>query len=208
MENDLLFRGISAVLFLVVWSVRKYYERLSAQVAGQGLAQDRDDKRIIVLQSLLLAISLIALLVYIVYPPWLSWSILALPEWVRWLGALLGALGTVLLVWSHRALGRNFFGGMKIREGHELVESGPYRWVRHPIYTAFIALGIGLFLLTGSWMVGAPWLASIGLALATRMGEEEAMMAEQFGESYERYKARTGRFLPRLRQGKWESDGP
>jgi protein-S-isoprenylcysteine O-methyltransferase Ste14 len=79
--------------------------------------------------------------------------------------------------------------------------------VRHPIYTAFTMLGVALFLLTESWMVGVPWLTSIGLALATRMKEEEAMMVEQFGESYEGYKARTGRFLPRLRKRR-ESSAP
>jgi protein-S-isoprenylcysteine O-methyltransferase Ste14 len=146
---------------------------------------------------------LISLLVYLLYLRGIAWSIIELPGWVQWVGAVVGVVGEVLLAWSHYVLGENFFGGMKIREGHELVEEGPYRWVRHPIYTAFIALGIGLFLLTESWMVGVPWLASIGLALATRMVEEEAMMIEQFGEAYEEYEARTGRFLPRLRS----SDG-
>lgn len=55
-------------------------------------------------------------------------------------------------------------------------------------------------------MVGGPWLASIGLALVTRMGEEEAMMVEQSGEADEGYKARTGRFLPRLLRSRMEND--
>lgn len=197
-ENELPFRVISATLFLVTWGIRKYYERQAAKIAERGLLQDRDSKAAITLESGLLTISLIALLVYLVYPPGVKWSIIELPDWVRYVGAVMGVAGEALLVWSHYVLRKNFFGGMKIREGHELVETGPYRWVRHPMYTAFMALGIGLFLLTQSWMIGVPWLMSTGLALVTRIDQEEAMMVEQFGESYEEYRARTGRFLPRL----------
>jgi hypothetical protein len=76
MGNEWVFRIIAAGLFLATWGVRRYYERQAAKVAEKGLVQDRDNRVITVLQSLLLTVSLIALLVYIIYPQWLRWSII------------------------------------------------------------------------------------------------------------------------------------
>lgn len=198
MEIDLIFRIILGILFLVTLVTRRYYERQAAATAAQGLQQDQDDKRIITLQSALLTISLIALIVYVINPAWMSWSTIELPDWLRWIGAVLGSLGAVLLVWTHRVLGKNFFGGMKIREQHQLIQEGPYHWMRHPMYTAFILLGLGFFLLSGNWLIGGAWLSATILVIATRLDAEEQMMVEQFGEQYEDYQRRTGRFLPRF----------
>jgi protein-S-isoprenylcysteine O-methyltransferase Ste14 len=138
------------------------------------------------------------MIVYMINPAWMSWSTIDLPNWLRWIGAVLGSLGAMLLVWTQSVLGKNFFGGLKIREEHQLIQNGPYRWMRHPMYTAFLLLGLGFFFLSGNWLIGGAWLAAIGLVIATRMPGEEAMMAEQFGEDYEEYEVRTGRFLPKL----------
>ena len=199
MDNDLIFRVILAALFIIVLGSRKYFERQAAKTAEQGLEQDKDKRALIVLESLLLTLSNLALIAHVVNPRWMLWSTLDLPVWVRWLGAALGVSGTTLLVGTHRALGKNFFGGMKTRQGHELVMSGPYRWMRHPMYTAFMTIGLSWFLLSGNWMIAVLWLAATILVILTRLKEEERMMHEQFGEDYEEYIELTGRFLPRLR---------
>ena len=198
MNNELFLRIIAAALFLTILAVRKIYEQQSQQVAEDGLQQDLDDKRLIGLQSALLTLSLLGLLTYIFAPRFIAWSQLSLPLWLRWLGALTALSGTVLLVWSHRVLGRNFFGGLKLRDEHVLVQEGPYRRIRHPIYTAFLAIGLGWFLQTGSWFIGGAWLLSSVIVLATRMPREEQMLIAAFGAEYEAYRARSGRFLPRL----------
>jgi protein-S-isoprenylcysteine O-methyltransferase Ste14 len=95
-------------------------------------------------------------------------------------------------------LGRNFFGGVKLKEGHELVKEGPYGWIRHPIYTAFLAIGIGFFLLTGNWLIGVTWLGGSLLVLFTRMNVEEEMMIAQFGDEYLAYRNQVGKLLPRI----------
>jgi len=87
---------------------------------------------------------------------------------------------------------------MKLREGHQLVTAGPYRRVRHPLYTAFILLGIAWFLLTGNWLIGGTWLTAIVLGINTRLNPEERMLLDEVGEVYARYQRQTGRFLPRL----------
>lgn len=198
MENELIYRIITGILFVIILVTRKRYERQADEVAKNGLVDNRDDKRLIGLQSLLLTISLITIIVYVINPSWVSWSTLSIGKPVRWFGGVIGVISTGLLVWSHAVLGKNFFGGMKIREGHKLIKGGPYQWIRHPIYTAFIGIGIGFFLLTGNWLIGGAWLGSIIIALITRLKVEEDMMIEQFGDEYLKYQEKTGKIFPKI----------
>lgn len=198
MDNDLIFRIILGLLFLITLVTRRYYERRSLATATEGLLQDRDQQRFILTQSALLTVSMLGLIIYIINPSWMSWSTIELSDWLRWTGALLGSLGAGLLVWTHRVLGKNFFGGMKIRQDHQLITEGPYRWARHPMYTAFILLGLVFFFLSGNWLIGGTWLGATIKVVATRMQQEESMMADQFGEEYRGYVESTERFLPGL----------
>jgi len=114
-----------------------------------------------------------------------------------WLGAALGVIGLVLAIWARVTLGRNWSGVVTLKEGHELVTSGPYAAIRHPIYTALIAMFAGFALLFGS--IGA-W---IGLALAgysfwIKLRQEEALMIGQFPDSYPAYMQRTKRLFPAI----------
>jgi protein-S-isoprenylcysteine O-methyltransferase Ste14 len=81
-----------------------------------------------------------------------------------------------------------------------LVTSGPYRFVRHPIYTAFLLiLGSTLFI-SSNWLVGLAWIGMTVLETASRIGFEESLMLEYFGDQYREYMKRTGRLLPKLIQ--------
>lgn len=196
MQTAAVFRIILAILFIVVIATRKVFEQQSATLAAQGVKRDQDAGRAIVLQSALLTISNLAIIVYLINPRWMAWSSFSLPNWLAWVGVLLGAAGAGLLLWSHRALGVNFFGGVKLRKGHQLVTAGPYRWARHPMYTAFLLLGLAWTLLAGNWLIGGCWLAASLLVMATRVGEEERMMLKEFGKEYEAYRQGTSRYFP------------
>ena len=193
MKSELIFRIVTGILFAVIIVTRKIYE---TQAMMTRVEKDLDDKRVIAFQGLFLTISLLGVVAYLIQPNWMNWSTIKMPEWMRWLGVAVGSAGTGLLVWSHVVLGSNFFGGTKIREGHCLVTGGPYQWVRHPIYTAFIWIGIGWFLIMQNWFVSGMWLATAVTFLPSRMKTEEEMLLEHFGEEYEKYRNRTGKFLP------------
>ncbi len=124
---------------------------------------------------------------------------LPLPEWLSWLGYVVALLGVGLLAWAHDTLGQNFSPWLEVRGDHTLVTSGPYRWVRHPIYTAGLMIGLGVGLLSADLLILVCPLAALTLLLALRLPDEEAMLAEQFGEDYRDWAASTGRLLPRLR---------
>ncbi len=201
MNTELIFRIFLSTQIVVILGIRKYYQRQSSESKKQGVVCDRDTAIAIVVPSFLLTVSMIAAIVYVIHPPWIRWSTVTLWPGFRWLGVATVAMGVVLLFWCQYELGKNFFGGMKIRDGHQLVVSGPYRYVRHPMYTAFIVIGIGFFLVTSSWIVVLPWLFGTVWVLWSRFGQEEQMLSDEFGEAYDEYRKRTGRLIPKIWRG-------
>ena len=137
------------------------------------------------------------LVLYATYPQWMTRFRLPFPIWLRYIGAGLGLASLALLLWVQDTLGRQWSTGLVLREEHTLVTSGPYRWVRHPMYTALFAFMIALGLVSANWLVVLAPAVAISLLLA-RIPKEESMMTEQFGDEYRAYMERTGRLLPRL----------
>jgi protein-S-isoprenylcysteine O-methyltransferase Ste14 len=131
-------------------------------------------------------------------PAWVAWADIPLPLWLRWTGLALGYGSLPLFVWIQASLGLNFNTTLHLREGHTLVTEGPYRWVRHPMYTALILFVIAWFLASANWLVGLPGVLGLAAILINRVDREEALMIEQFGDQYRAYAQSTGRFLPKL----------
>ena len=101
-------------------------------------------------------------------------------------------------VWTHRTLGRNWSGILEVREDHRLVTSGPYRWVRHPMYSVFFIFCFAQLVISANALVGMIGLSTLSYFYLRRVHDEEAMMIEQFGDAYRQYMGRTGRLVPRL----------
>ena len=141
----------------------------------------------------------LTIVLYLVAPNVLSWAELPLPSVYRWTGAVLFGVALLLLVWVHGALGRNFNTTLVVRADHELVMRGPYRYVRHPMYSAFVVLFAGMFLLSASALLGVLGAVAMWALVVVRTPREEAQLAERFGAEYDRYRDRTGALLPRLR---------
>ena len=128
-------------------------------------------------------------------PAWTAWASVPIPAAVRWLGAVVGAACVPLIWWVFTSLGRNVSPTVLTRKRHQLVTHGPYRWVRHPLYT----VGAAAWLSLGLLMANAFMLllgATAFLILRKRTEIEEAKLLDRFGVRYRRYMARTGRFLP------------
>jgi protein-S-isoprenylcysteine O-methyltransferase Ste14 len=103
-----------------------------------------------------------------------------------------------LILWIQWALGSNFSTTLHVREEHTLVTFGPYRWVRHPMYSVLFVFLVGIFLITANWYIGGVPLAALILIVVTRLPKEEAAMLEKFGAEYQHYMQTTGRFLPKM----------
>ncbi len=111
-------------------------------------------------------------------------------------GVLCLALGLWLFHRSHVDLGTNWSITLEVREKHQLVTHGVYRWVRHPMYAALFLYSAGQALVLPNWLAGPSYGVAMIILFAFRLGPEERMMLEEFGRDYEVYRATTKRLVP------------
>ena len=193
--TDGLFHLAFVGLFLAFFGIRGYYFRRARRVRGEVSYIEGRGRR--ALRLLVGVPFMLALTGYMLWPGLLAWAAVPLPAWARGLGLALGLASVALMVWVQWALGANFDVTLHLRAEHTLVTDGPYRWVRHPMYSVLLLFELAVLLLTANWFVGGVPLVALALIVATRVRREEALMLSTFGAAYERYMRRTGRFLPR-----------
>jgi protein-S-isoprenylcysteine O-methyltransferase Ste14 len=195
-SSENVFRTLFILSAIAMLAIRVYYQ-------SKVLPEDRKTtvtgtRWHLVPGTLAALISIGFGLAYIFFPSALPWSYFALPNWLRWAGALMLALGIGLLGSAHHHLGKSFHSLVVQKADQVLVESGPYRTIRHPIYTAYVLNYLGGGLLAGSWVLTFLPGSLFMLMIALRIGEEEQAMVAQFGDAYTEYMNRTARFLPKL----------
>jgi protein-S-isoprenylcysteine O-methyltransferase Ste14 len=117
---------------------------------------------------------------------------------LAWLGLAVFAGSLWLFYRVHRELGRNWSDSLEVRDKHTLVTHGLYAYVRHPMYSAFFLWALAQALLLPNWFAGLAGFAGFGTLFFFRVGEEERLMLETFGEDYRNYMERTARIIPRV----------
>lgn len=197
MDEELLFRLLFIAIYTVFLGVRIRYRVESARrepERRQGAESWASKVLIVAILGYFVSIVL-----YMMDFPWTSWSRLAMPPWLRWLGVIVASSSVLLVAWTHRALGRQYSAEFAIQKDHVLVTTGPYARTRHPMYTTLNTFSFAMALTTSDLLVLVfailvilpfPWIAR----------EEEQMLLKTFGEEYREYMRRTGRFFPRIRQ--------
>lgn len=130
----------------------------------------------------------------------MPWPVLMLRLWPRslslyWLGVALLAAGLAFAVWARVHLGRNWSGSVTVKEGHELIRTGPYAYVRHPIYTGLISAVLGTVIASGT-VRAVLGLVIVVAALLRKLRTEEAFMRETFPDEYPRYSAVVPALIP------------
>jgi protein-S-isoprenylcysteine O-methyltransferase Ste14 len=113
-----------------------------------------------------------------------------------WLGIVVAIAALVMFRLTHKALGRNWSVSLEVRENHKLITEGVYGQVRHPMYTAFWLWAVAQALLLPNWVAGLSGLIGFGTLYVLRVGEEERLMIDAFGEAYRTYMGRTARLIP------------
>jgi protein-S-isoprenylcysteine O-methyltransferase Ste14 len=119
---------------------------------------------------------------------------------LAWIGIIVLAAFLALFHKSHRQLGKNWSITLEIREEHKLVTDGLYRYVRHPMYSAFWLWAIAQSFIFPNWIAGFSGLVGVGILYFSRVGKEETMMRQTFGKVYEEYCAKTGRIFPKFKR--------
>jgi protein-S-isoprenylcysteine O-methyltransferase Ste14 len=181
-------------LLYILWLAWLLYWVISAFGAKTTRRRESSASRLSHVLPLLVGVTLIA------WPHphlghWMSWQFLP-PGPARFASALvLVAAGLAFTVWARVQLGTNWSGSVTLKEGHELVRSGPYAIVRHPIYTGLLVALLGTAVACGELraLIG---LAVVAAAFVRKLRIEERFMRESFPEQYARYSAEVPALIP------------
>jgi protein-S-isoprenylcysteine O-methyltransferase Ste14 len=133
------------------------------------------------------------------YPVW-SWLYTRfVPDTVtaQWIAVALTAAGVGIAIWARWHLGSNWSGVVTLKEGHELIRTGPYRAIRHPIYTGILLAILGTAVAIGEFR----GLVALGIAWTSfyfKARREESFLVQEFGPRFTEHQQHTGMFLPRF----------
>lgn len=146
----------------------------------------------------LMAFEFIVLFMIVFKVPFVFHFTVNLPHELRTFGTFLGYLGTIFITLTLLKLKKVYSATLSIRNDHELVKDGIYRYIRHPIYTGFILLHIGVTLSLANIIVAIVWILGLIIFLWHRVPKEEELLEFYFKEEYKTYKLKTGMFFPKL----------
>ena len=195
--NENIFRILAALILVTGMGISTYFRRKADRDSGEKIPRKVDGTFFMTIIRIGGLILWLSPFVYLINPAWMAWSKIGLPEWVRWLGVILGVAAVFGIYWLFSSIGSGITPTSATRKEHQLVTTGPYRWVRHPLYTSGSSLVLAFGMMADNWFIMVlGMLAFIGMA--SRTPKEEANLIEKFGDEYREYMKRTGRYLPKL----------
>jgi protein-S-isoprenylcysteine O-methyltransferase Ste14 len=195
--NENTYRILAALILFTGMGISSYFRIKADRTTGESISRKVDGSvmmNIIKFGGLLLWLSPF---IYLINPSWMAWSKIGLPDWVRWLGVGIAVVNDGLLYWLFSSIGSGISPTSATRKEHKLSTSGPYRWIRHPLYTVGTTLFISFGMMADNWFIALLGILAF-IAMAARTPKEEANLIEKFGDEYREYMKRTGRFLPKL----------
>jgi protein-S-isoprenylcysteine O-methyltransferase Ste14 len=181
--------------FTVVWISFFVYWQIKA-------ANTKTTQRIEPVASRIMRVFIFLVAITLLLPiqiplPWLYLQLWPTGYWPFWLGAAVTIAGLLFAVWARGYLGRNWSSSVTIKQGHELITSGPYAVVRHPIYTGILTGFLGMAIAI-SQVRGFIVVVLILFAYWIKFRIEEQWMRAQFGQTYAAYAHKTAALVPYL----------
>jgi protein-S-isoprenylcysteine O-methyltransferase Ste14 len=199
MDSETVFRGLFVLAFIAMLAIR--IPSQSRVLADKRRVEVRESGLALTAGSLAALTALVFGAEYLFSPGLFSFAyVLRYPDWLRWLGAFVLAGGITLLGFSHYYLGKSFHSLVVLKDEHTLVQAGPYRWIRHPIYLAYLMNYAGGGLLASNWVLTLVPAGLYVILVGLRMGKEEEILQTQFGQAYDEYMKGTGRLFPRIKK--------
>lgn len=201
-----LLQPPNAVFFvgLIVQCVIRHHFVQQTKSAKKAVRQfDRLEK--ILLAAMFPPVLLLPLLYF--FTPLLSMADYHLSEILRWAGSAV-MVASLWLFWrSHVDLGQNWSVSLELREDHQLVSDGVYRWIRHPMYASIWLWGLAQGTMLANWLAGWSVIPAFAAMYYIRVPREERLMCDEFGDGYREYARQTGRVFPRITKAAERSDG-
>jgi protein-S-isoprenylcysteine O-methyltransferase Ste14 len=189
---------ISAIPITGLWTAWFFYWVISARRIKT--VTRRESLRTSIVHEIPLAIGCLLMMSPWHLPPsWLYDRFLPDSPVVYWVGVIGLAAGLGFTVWARVHLADNWSGNVTLKDGHELIRTGPYRFARHPIYTGLLLATVGNAVAVGEWR-GIVAFAFFGTAFLLKLRREERFLSEMFGEDYDRYRSEVGALVsvPRI----------
>jgi protein-S-isoprenylcysteine O-methyltransferase Ste14 len=208
-EVNLFFRLSFFALWVLFGVVRGYYGRKTkthSTITGAmeklkiAIAEEDMGTGFKIITAIITAIGAAGLVLYLLSPPWWTWTSIPLGEWIQWLGIVITLVPIFFLIWVHRHLDKQWSIALELREDHKLITTGPYRYVRHPMYLGVFTYTIGLMMISLDVLVILFFAFTIWVNYR-RIPREEQMLIQEFGDEYLEYIKRSGRLLPHFRRG-------
>lgn len=197
MPAELVYRGLFTLSGIIMLVIRIYYQ--SKVLHTKEKIELREGWASLAAGAVAALTTIVFGLEYIIYPGVFGFAYTwVYPDWLRWLGAGCLLVGIGLLWLAHHHLGKSFYSLIVAKEKHQFVQSGPYALIRHPIYAAYLLNYLGGGLLASNLVLTFIPLPCFALLVWLRMGKEEAVMIDQFGQTYRDYMDRTGRLVPKI----------
>jgi len=195
--NENIFRILAAIILFTGMVISSYFRRKADRESGEKISRKVDGTVLMPVIKIGGLILWLSPLVYLINPHWMTWSKIGLPEGIRWLGVGIGILCTVLVYWLFNSIGSGITPTSATRKQHTLVTSGPYRWVRHPLYTVGSSMFVAFGMMADNWFIAALGVLAF-ILMAIRTEKEEENLIEKFGDDYREYMKTTGAFFPKF----------
>jgi protein-S-isoprenylcysteine O-methyltransferase Ste14 len=186
--NTLKSRLFPAVILFIFFTI--YW---GASARNSAPAKSSESKRSTIFHQVVMNSAYVILFWPI--PGLRGWFLSAHSPYLMPVGVAIEAAGIALAIWARRHLGRNWSAAVRIGEGHELVRSGPYRWLRHPIYTGVLFMVLGIAIVSAQYHALLA-LAILFVAYIRKTGLEEDILEKQFGAAYDDYRKHSWRLIP------------
>jgi protein-S-isoprenylcysteine O-methyltransferase Ste14 len=192
-----MFRWLALAVFITALAVSARLRALARRETGT-IPRSRESPALIA-GRLVVALPLFgSVIAYLISPRSMAWASLGLSPLLRWLGVALGIVAVPTVYWVLSTLGSNVSETVLTKERHELVTSGPYRFVRHPLYVVGICLFLSVGLMAANAFILLWTLLTLIAVRSLVVPREEAELVAKFGEDYRRYQKMTGSLLPKL----------
>ena len=187
----LLLTGIAYAAGIAIDAYVRKDEFWGAKQGGDNLQEERGDLSFWPIALGLMVVFFLSPLEYLYFATFQLRT-----AWMEAIGVGLVLLGSTLFVWARRTLGRHYSGHVSVKKEQELVQSGPYRVIRHPAYAGFLFMAFGLALGYSSLLGFVSTLFILLPATVYRIHVEDRMLAEHFGTQFDKYARNKKRLLP------------
>ncbi|OUL23547.1 protein-S-isoprenylcysteine O-methyltransferase [Nostoc sp. 106C] len=192
--SEITRKLVFLICFIAIYTIRLYFKQ---QVSQKKITESRKTTQ----EKVLLFLAFIGIFILPligIFTPWLEFAAYNLPDWTGWIGTAVFVTAIWLFWRSHADLGLNWSASLEIHEHHSLIDTGVYRYIRHPMYASFLLWGIAQALLLHNWIYGLFNILSFLPMYFLRVYQEEQMMLDTFGEKYRNYMSCTGRVIPKF----------